>query len=606
MTEEDILIQVSYERNRSIDFIRELRHQLQEDKNLLMNVKRDNEAIGDSTLFNVHRNLMARSFSAKPSVSFKKTKEGIEREIKMLNACLKEDFNTADMKALKYYKDWNKFWAGFSFTLRNGWDGIYKKNKWELINPMNVVMDPMGDYFSWGYKFIGFDRIITRQQLEEEGYENIDDLTSGESMQDWAMRWKRETQEEKDLLPQNNMDEYEVYLHFDTFNGKKGFVMVANNGTQIIKAGLIKPGDSVQAKNPSAICFPVVAHFWNPIPDIPCGDRPANYARDVQITQSKLANLRLKKAQAELYPMYLYNKDYVSGKDLSFGFNKGIPVSTGIDGPQVNLSNIVSPIQKDLRIDTTMAIEQSLNNQLEKSLGIGSIAGGSTPDRRETAKTNSLIMDSLDILISLTEEVDLIGEEQMVRQWFYGYYENFTDADTKLVFAASGTQTLPIDLKREDFIIDGNLSIDIESSTETESKKNKARVNFANYYAFIQNNPEISSISKLVALREFGSYSDVPSDIVDSIIAKTPQEMLQEMENESLKKNIPVDIQETDDHLTHLLTMGDNILTEAQIVHKMAHMEAYIATPQQQPWGDAQIASQAMAQLGAEATSLNQ
>lgn len=51
----------------------------------------------------------------------------------------------------------------------------------------------------------------------------------------------------------------------------------------------------------------------------------------MQVTQSKLANLRLKKAQAELYPMYFYNKDYVNGKDLSFGFNKGIPVSTGLE-----------------------------------------------------------------------------------------------------------------------------------------------------------------------------------------------------------------------------------------------------------------------------------
>ena len=440
---------------------------------------------------------------------------------------------------------------------------------------MNVVMDPCGDYFTGNYKFVGFDRILTKDQLEKEGYENIDDLIAGESMEEGALRWKRETQEEKDLMPQKNDYEYDVYLHFDTFNGKKGYVVVANNGTVIIKAGLIKPGDSVQEKNPEAIQFPVVAYYWKPIPDIPCGDRPANYARDVQITQSKLSNLRLKKAQAELYPMYLYNKDYVSGKDLSFGFNKGIPVSTGIDGPQVNLNNIVTPIQKDLRIDTTMAIEQSLTNQLEKSLGIGAIAGGSTPERRETAKTNSLIMDSLDILISLNEEVDLIGEEQMVRQWFYGYYENFTNADTKLVFAASGTQTLPINLKRKDFIIDGNLSIDIESSTETESKKNRARVNFSNYYAFIQNNPDISSISKLIALREFGYYSEIESDVIENIISKTPQEMEQEMENELLKKNIFVEIKETDDHLTHLLTMGDRIETEAQIVHKMQHMEAY-------------------------------
>lgn len=139
----------------------------------------------------------------------------------MLNACLKEDFDTSEMKALKYQKDWNKFWAGYSFTLRNGWDGIYKKNKWEIVNPMNVVMDPCGDYFTGNYKFIGFDRVLNRQQLETEGFENIDDLTPGESMEDGALRWKRETQQEKDLLPQRYLDEYEVYLHMDYFNGKK-------------------------------------------------------------------------------------------------------------------------------------------------------------------------------------------------------------------------------------------------------------------------------------------------------------------------------------------------------------------------------------------------
>lgn len=91
---------------------------------------------------------------------------------------------------------------------------------------MNVVMDPCGDYFSGQYKFIGFDRILTRDQLESEGYENIDDLMSGESMEEGALRWKRETQEEKDLMPQKNDYEYDVYLHFDTFNGKKGYIMV--------------------------------------------------------------------------------------------------------------------------------------------------------------------------------------------------------------------------------------------------------------------------------------------------------------------------------------------------------------------------------------------
>lgn len=112
-------------------------------------------------------------------------------------------------------------------------------------------------------------------------------------------------------------------------------------------------------------------------------------------------------------------------------------------------------------------------------------------------------MDSLDILISLNEEIDLIGEEQFVYQWFYGYYENFTGADKKLVLAASGTQTMPLQLKRSDFILDGNLSIKLETSTESETRKNKARVNYAQFYTFVQTDPNISSVSKLIALRQY-------------------------------------------------------------------------------------------------------
>lgn len=606
MSEEDVLIQVSYERNRSVDFVRELRTQLQEDRNLLENVKKDKEAIWDSTLFNVHTNLIARSFRSAPTITFQETKAWVDREIKMLNACLQEDFNSTTHKAMKYQKEWYKFWAWYCPIIRNGWDGIYKKNKFEVINPINVVFDPQWDYFSGNYKFVWFDRIISKTQLESEWYENYENIMWWETMDDWAMKYRREAQQEKDLLPQQkDTESYETYIHFDIFNWKKWYAIVADNWNSLIKAWLCLPWDSIQEKYPEAIKFPITFYFWKPIPDVPCGDRPANYCRDVQITNSKLATLRLKKAQAELYPMYLYNKDYVKGSDLSFGFNKGIPISTGIDWPQVNLSNIVSPIQKDLRIDTSGQIMQENINQVERSLWIGNVAMWSSPERRETAKTNSLVMDSLDQLISLNEDVDMIGEEQLVYQWFYGYYENFTDADKKLVLAASGTQTMPITLKRKDFIIDGNLSIKIETSTATEMRKNRSRVNFWQFYSFLQANPEVSSVSKLIALREYGEVSEIPSDKIELMVNKTPEEMKQEIENEILKLNKFVEIEQTDDHLTHLIVLWEDLQNEAQIMHKMAHMQAYSASRQQQPVGNWQLANQAMAQIGAENTSLS-
>lgn len=157
---------------------------------------------------------------------------------------------------------------------------------------------------------------------------------------------------------------------------------------------------------------------------------------------------------------------------------------------------------------------------------------------------------------------------------------------------------MPIELKRKDFIIDGNLSIKLESSTESETRKNRARVNFAQFYSFVQADPNVSSVSKLIALREYGEISEIPSDKLELIVNKSPEEMKQEIENELLKAGQFVEINPTDDHLAHLITLGEDLDNEAQILHKMMHMQAYAQNQQAlQQQGNGQIANQAMAQV---------
>jgi len=603
MTEEDVLFQVSYDRNRSIDFCRELRTQLQDDRNLLMNIKKDKEALWDSTLFNVHTALLARAFNAKPSIQFKQTKEWVEREITMLNSALDEDLNASDIKTLKYYKDWNKFWAWFSAVARTGWDGIYKKNKFEVINPLNVVFDPMGDYFSGNYSFVWVDRIVNKQGLKD--YENSKEMTPWETMEDWAMRYKREAQQEKDMNPDRNMDEYETYLHFGYFNDIPWFVEVANNWTLVIKAGLIPAWDYLQEKNKEVRKFPIVFYFWKPLPDIPCGDRPANYVRDVQVMKSKVANLRMKKAQAELYPMRVYNKDFINGNDLNFWLNKTIGFSSGIEWANVKPSNLVANISPETRLDATREIMQDADKQVERSTSIGEIIQGTNTQWRETLGTNQLIQNNTDINLALNEEIDLIGEEQFVMQWFYGYYENFTDADKKLVFAGIGTTQQPLQITRKEFIINGNLSIKLTSTAETERQKQRKKVNFSQFYAFLQWLPWVPSISLVTALREFWENSEIEPRILEKLIGKTPQESLQLNENEVLKRWEWVDINPTDDNYTHMITC-DRTTPEWE-GHWQAHMIQYTQQTQQVPEAQQgwQMVNQAMAQIGNEQTSLS-
>jgi len=107
--EDIVLSQVKHEREAGDKYVSERRDEIEADLVLLRNQVKQKGKIGDTTLFNNHTALLARSFHNKVPIKFKGDKNGIDREIKMLNSVHKEDLGTPYMKALKYYEFWDKF-----------------------------------------------------------------------------------------------------------------------------------------------------------------------------------------------------------------------------------------------------------------------------------------------------------------------------------------------------------------------------------------------------------------------------------------------------------------------------------------------------------------
>ena len=105
---------------------------------------------------------------------------------------------------------------------------------------------------------------------------------------------------------------FDVYYHFTHVNGVKVWTITASFDSVLLSSGIVKPNSPLEAKKKEAISFPFAFYYWKPDRDNPFGERPANLIRDVQLTKARIKNLRLNKMEAELYPMYLYNKDYVS------------------------------------------------------------------------------------------------------------------------------------------------------------------------------------------------------------------------------------------------------------------------------------------------------
>lgn len=111
-------------------------------------------------------------------------------------------------------------------------------------------------------------------------------------------------------------------------------------------------------------------------------------------------------------------------------------------------------------------------------------------------------MDSTDIILSLNEEMDAIGEQQFVFLWYSGYKENFTEADKKVIYAGSSTGQSPIVITRKDFIIEGNLSLEIETSSTKEKRLQKETAWRTQNSPLILQDPEINQSSKRIVLRK--------------------------------------------------------------------------------------------------------
>ncbi len=73
---------------------------------------------------------------------------GSERIAKAQNSVYNEDRDSPYMKAIRYYKDVDKYTTGIAILAKTGWDGKMKRPTWDRINPLLAVPDPFGDYFT--------------------------------------------------------------------------------------------------------------------------------------------------------------------------------------------------------------------------------------------------------------------------------------------------------------------------------------------------------------------------------------------------------------------------------------------------------------------------
>lgn len=169
MQEHEILEQIRYEKDIGENYVSQERLEIEADMNLIRGKKRKGkeDSIADHTTFSHVRALVARSFRNKMPVTIRADKNGVDRTVKMLNLAFREDEQSSYHKSMRLFKEKDKYSMGLAIIAKTGWDGIYKKNKFEIVNPLLAVPDPYGDYFSGNYRYIGFYSIKDEAQVKD-------------------------------------------------------------------------------------------------------------------------------------------------------------------------------------------------------------------------------------------------------------------------------------------------------------------------------------------------------------------------------------------------------------------------------------------------------
>jgi len=569
----ELLNQVRDEHTRWLNSVTAIRNDFIEEDLIFFDQRKEKESIGDTTFFNVVWAYMARTYTERPISTFE-AKEFNQMQkyfVENLNAVKDTDLESEDFENARFQMKFDTYRYGAGIMALTGWDWVAKRPIFEVVKPQCVIPDPDGNYQDKIYNFIGFETQKRKSQLPD--YYDLENLTFTKKItaNDASLK------QANDVLDISN-DQwnpvYDVYYHFTTYEGDKYLVVTGNNDSVILYMEKLQAVTKEEKKEPNLIPFPVLINNWRPDRSTIFGQRLATVCKNIQMAIVLIQNLRYKKDKAGLYPMYLYNTRLIKRPaDLDMGFNKFIPTNPD-DGENIN--NAIAPFPKDVRSDNSENITNMLQTNISRSTsGIGgNVSQGTTPESRQTLWVQEMVQNSTDVSIALDDKIQTWFDRDFLRLWLRSYLENFASGDKKIAKVKTGMGFVNQQFTRDQFLGYVDVSITVTSTSEKEKKNLKERTALSNTFAILQG-IERPKIAQDLHAREVLETNGIESQKANIFVPQSPQEMIAYQENILLNQGITVPINETDDHLTHLIVNDGCLDTVAKVLHMQSHLDAY-------------------------------
>lgn len=576
---------------------------------LYQNQRRDEDAVGDTLLFNTMQTVIASLYSDQMLVKWKGEVEGDDEVAEALTHLAHYDHRKMHKDIFDYFWAWDTCFFGHSIVYQTDFDVKKKLPVAELKNPMLFLHDPTaisinGDPLSRknAARFFGSWIEMTKDQMyNHPEYFDVDSIRDDRNVtQDIAIN-RQAYQQAQGLTPSmsDSFGDNKTYglLEWCTqwtppgeTKSKKVLVTLANNRHKIVRYHEFeedgKPAESWPVTD--RWMYPM-SHDWDgvSIPDV---------IEDKQRMRAVLKNIAIKSLKADLYPMYVYDKNRIKNEtNLNFGYNKYIGIDA-INGQDVRTA--LSPLQKSqMNIAVYNYIMESLETDAERSTATPQMQQGNLNNSKRLATELNLVDRNVDTRYTLTAKIWGWSEAAFWKRWYQQYKDNFlAHIDEKIIRIDSAYGSQWRRLTKENLVGQEDPDCYVVSKNVSDTEDQARSQAFVQYLTFVA---QVPGANMRYGIKKLGKMLQYQKDELERLLPPTTDERIAEDENLQLNANKPVLVQANDDHVAHLEIHARASDTPAAYTHRKAHiraLELFKQNPNLAPGGQPQQSGQPMPQ----------
>ena len=286
---------------------------------LYNNQKRDDNAVGDNTLFTIHNSILSALYNDELSVQFVGRTEGKGDLAENLNNLAKYDYGEMQKNQLDFFWDWDTLFFGKGYVAFTAFDRVKMCPIPELIDPTTWMQDPEASTLNGDMqgknaaRFCGREILLTKWQMESVpstlDLDGIQNMKPTNSLVDQARQSRQDAQglnqqiktEEKDLGVNAYYQITEWMTHFksDELTGgetRKVLVWLANNRSKVVRFKVLPQRDR----------WPVIERSIFPSSHDFYGTSVTDLVEDKQRMRAVLLNLGVNLLKSDLFQRFIY------------------------------------------------------------------------------------------------------------------------------------------------------------------------------------------------------------------------------------------------------------------------------------------------------------